>query len=109
MHHWLALPLYAGWARDVCGYLAGSLVLGTFSVTSMRRLRWLGITSNISFITYAIMAGMLPILILHSLLLPMNIYRLIQIERRRLLPLRSRLESGSLYGAMQTSHGAMHD
>ena len=83
MHHWLPSSLDTGWGRDACGYLAGSLVLCTFSVTSMSRLRWLGIASNLSFISYAIMAGMLPILILHGLLLPVNIYRLLQIERDR--------------------------
>jgi hypothetical protein len=81
MHHWLPLSLNASWIREACGYLAGSLVLCTFSVTSMRPLRCLGIASNCLFISYAIMAGMLPILILHCLLLPINIYRLTQIER----------------------------
>jgi hypothetical protein len=71
------------WLRDTFGYVAGLMVLGTFSVTSMRPLRLLGIASNFLFISYAIMAGMMPILILHSLLLPMNIYRLTEIERRR--------------------------
>jgi len=91
MHHWLASSLDSSWIKDGCGYFAGSLVLGTFSVTSMRRLRLLGIASNLSFITYAIMAGMAPILILHSLLLPVNIYRLIQLQRaRRSAPHRDR-------------------
>ncbi len=86
MHHWLPSSLDTGWVRDACGYLAGSLVLCSFSVTSMSRLRWLGIASNLSFISYAIMVGMLPILILHGLLLPVNIYRLFQIERDRRRP-----------------------
>jgi len=47
----------------------------------MRLLRCLGIASNVSFICYATIAGMLPIPILHSLLLPMNIYRLFQVTR----------------------------
>ena len=79
----LQLLVHLGWARDACGYLASSLVLCTFSVTSMRVLRWIGITSNITFIGYAAMTHIAPILILHSLLLPMNIYRLVQIGRLR--------------------------
>ena len=38
-----------------------------------------GIVSNIAFIGYAIMIRMAPILILQSLLLPMNISRIVQI------------------------------
>jgi hypothetical protein len=99
MHHWLPLSFDTGCARDVLGYLASALVLCTFSVKSMRLLRWLGIASNVSFISYAVIAGMPPILILHSLLLPMNIYRLIEIERSQR---RSRLLNRSVYGSAQT-------
>ncbi len=83
MHLWsvLLVGLPLGWEKNVCGYLASSLVLCTFSVTSMRLLRCLGIASNVSFICYATIAGMRPILILHSLLLPMNIYRLVQVTQ----------------------------
>ncbi|HEY1932906.1 MAG TPA: hypothetical protein VGG99_12905 [Acetobacteraceae bacterium] len=83
MFHWLALSgsIAAGWEKNASGYLASSLVLGTFSVRSMRRLRMLGIGSNLAFIGYAVMAGAPPILVLHSLLLPINIYRLVQMSR----------------------------
>ena len=73
--------VHLGWPKDACGYLASSLVLCTFSVTSMRVLRCIGITSNITFIGYAAMPHIAPILILHSLLLPMSIYRLFQIAQ----------------------------
>ena len=106
MYHWLALPIDAGWTKDLCGYFASSMVLCTFSVRSMRLLRWLGIASNLSFIAYAIIAGAPPILILHSLLLPMNIYRLMQIERER-RHLRHRLEGGSLYVTARSMHHDM--
>jgi hypothetical protein len=42
----------------------------------MRPLPLLVIASNLSFIFHALMAGMLPMLILHGLLLPLNVYRL---------------------------------
>ena len=80
MHHSL---FGGGWAKDACGYIASSLVLCTFSVTSMQVLRCIGIASNMAFIGYAIMTRTTPILILHSLLLPMNIYRLAQIGASR--------------------------
>jgi hypothetical protein len=75
----LHLDIDASWLKDAFGYLAGVLVLCTFSVTSMRMLRCLATASNVLFILYASITGLIPILILHSLLLPMNIYRLIQI------------------------------
>jgi hypothetical protein len=89
MHDWILPLLQSAWVRDSVGYIAGSLVLCTFSVQSMRLLRWLGIASNIVFISYAIMASMTPILVLHGLLLPINIYRLTQMSRspRRAPPL----------------------
>ena len=80
MHHSF---VEVGWAKEACGYVASSLVLCTFSVTSMQVLRCIGIASNIAFIGYAIMTSTTPILILHSLLLPMNIYRLVQIGQPR--------------------------
>lgn len=63
------------------GYTASALVLATFSVRSMRALRCIGILSNIAFISYAVAAGLAPILILHLVLLPTNVFRLLQLER----------------------------
>ena len=83
MHHWLILHpgIDASWQKNAFGYLASTLVLCSFSATSMRALRCLAIASNLSFIIYATISGLMPILILHGLLLPMNIYRLAQIAR----------------------------
>lgn len=39
----------------------------------MRSLRMAAIASNVAFIIYAAIGNMLPILLLHSILLPMNI------------------------------------
>lgn len=76
-------PLASGWEKDFIGYLAGALVVCTFSFRSMHLLRYAGIASNVSFMAYAVLAGTTPILVLHSLLLPINVFRLIQIERTR--------------------------
>ena len=65
---------------DAFGYLASALVLATFSMTSMRPLRMTAIASNIAFMIYAVGVHLQPILILHSILLPLNIVRLAQIE-----------------------------
>ncbi len=73
------------WDREACGYVASGLVLATFATTSIRSLRLTAIASNVAFIVYALLVGLTPVLVLHSLLLPLNVYRLAQLEwpRRR--------------------------
>ena len=68
---------------DALGYLASALVLGTFSMRDMVALRALAIVSNLAFIAYAALAGIAPVLLLHALLLPMNLLRLVEALRRR--------------------------
>ena len=60
------------------GYFAASLVFATFCTKRMMPLRALAIASNIAFIGYACLGELLPILILHTAMLPLNIYRLRQ-------------------------------
>lgn len=64
---------------DSLGYIAAFLVFLTFSMKTMVRLRIIGIVSNIFFISYGYLDHATPVLILHSVLLPMNIFRLRQI------------------------------
>jgi hypothetical protein len=61
---------------DALGYLAAAAVLATFSVRSIRALRALAIISNLLFIAYAAFANLSPVLALHALLLPLNMWRL---------------------------------
>jgi len=61
---------------DGIGDFAASLVVGTFCVKSMVPLRLLAIASNAAFITYAAGAGLWPILLLHTIMLPLNLLRL---------------------------------
>jgi hypothetical protein len=63
---------------DLLGYAAAGLVLLTFSVRSIAALRSVAIASNLMFIAYAALAHLLPVLILHALLLPLNVWRLRQ-------------------------------
>jgi hypothetical protein len=58
------------------GYLASALVLATFCMRDMHRLRWMAIASNLAFIAYALLADLAPVLVLHLLLLPVNVQRL---------------------------------
>ena len=68
---------------DGLGYLAAIAVLATFSVRSIGTLRVLAIISNVLFIAYAAFASLSPVLVLHALLLPLNIFRLIEAMPKR--------------------------
>jgi hypothetical protein len=68
---------------DALGYLACALVLATFCMRSIVALRVLAIASNLAFIGYAALAGIHPVLLLHALLLPMNLWRLAEIALDR--------------------------
>ena len=66
---------------DIIGYLASALVFATFYVRTMMPLRMLAIASNIAFIAYAASEGLTPVLVLHSVLLPVNLARLFEIKK----------------------------
>ena len=66
---------------EIVGYLAAGLVFLTFCMKTMTSLRIVAIASNLCFIVYALTAQLTPILILHGLLLPLNVVRLVQINR----------------------------
>jgi hypothetical protein len=61
---------------DIIGGFACVLVLLTFSMRGMAMLRVVALLSNIAFICYAFMAGLMPVLALHAILLPINAYAL---------------------------------
>jgi hypothetical protein len=82
LHLWL-LNLLPASGREVSGYVASALVLLTFCMMSMRPLRLVAIASNVAFIAYGIMAHLHPVLLLHSILLPVNTIRLLQVELAR--------------------------
>jgi hypothetical protein len=72
---------------ELVGYVAAALVLATFSMRSIAALRSVAIASNLMFIAYAGTQGLLPVLVLHALLLPLNVWRLCEaataVERAR--------------------------
>ena len=65
---------------DILGYAAAGTVLATFCMTTMMPLRILAVASNLLFGAYGFLAELHPILVLHSILLPINFYRLVQIQ-----------------------------
>lgn len=66
---------------DALGYLGLVLVVASSSMRTMTPLRVLSIASNLTFIGYSLAEGLLPLLILYSLLLPINSIRLLQMQR----------------------------
>ena len=57
---------------DLLGYSAAFMVAVTFCCRRMMTLRCCAIASNILFIAYAMTVGLVPILLLHIALLPVN-------------------------------------
>lgn len=92
------------------GFAAAGLVLATFCMRSMKPLRRVAIASNVAFIAYAYLAGLAPVLLLHVVLLPVNVYRLTQLRRARVLNNGTRGGSGrppffdGLHGEDSGSH-----
>jgi CRP/FNR family transcriptional regulator, cyclic AMP receptor protein len=66
---------------NVTGFLASVLVLATFGMGDMVRLRLVAICSNFAFIAYGLTLGLTPVWLLHSVLLPLNVWRLRQVIR----------------------------
>jgi hypothetical protein len=87
MDHWTPWLWFAdanAGYRDISGYLASGLVLATFAMKSMRPLRLVAICSNAAFIYYASEAHIIPVMILHCILLPLNVFRLAQLQTNNL-------------------------
>src|ERR1700674_1372847 len=70
-------------ASEVIGFFASALVLATFAMKEMCLLRTTAIFSNIAFIVYGAVNGLLPVVTLHVLLLPLNIHRLMGVDRAK--------------------------
>lgn len=68
------------WLEGI-GYLASLLVFSTFYMKTMIPLRCVAIASNFAFIAYGFFGRLYPVLILHLLLLPLNVMRLLQIRQ----------------------------
>src|ERR1700723_4313576 len=66
---------------EAAGYLASALVLATFCMKTMIPLRCAAICSNIAFIVYGLYDNVYPVLVLHGILLPLNIWRAVQMLR----------------------------
>jgi hypothetical protein len=61
---------------ETFGWVASSLTLVTFMCADMRRLRCAALGANAAFIAYGALAHLWPVLVLHLLLVPVNLWRL---------------------------------
>lgn len=78
---------HQGLQPDAFGYIASSLVFATFCMRSMVPLRVIGICSNFAFLIYAASLGLMPVAVLHSVLLPVNLWRLWEaLQEKRAMP-----------------------
>ena len=66
---------------EAIGYLASLLVLSTFYMKTMIPLRCCAIASNVVFIAYGFLGEIYPVLVLHLLLLPLNVRRLLELRQ----------------------------
>lgn len=64
---------------ELLGFLSSGLVFATFWMKTMVPLRAIAIASNILFFAYGFHGGLIPIMLLHGLLLPLNGLRLFQV------------------------------
>jgi CRP/FNR family cyclic AMP-dependent transcriptional regulator len=93
----------AGWVQ-IAGYFASGLVFLTFCMSTLIPLRLIAIASNIAFIVYALLGNLVPILLLHGALLPLNVLRTIQqliMFRRVRAAFRDRVEVDALVPFMR--------
>src|ERR1700730_12648071 len=71
---------------DLLGYPASVSVLASFCMSTMLPLRLLALTSNVFFTSYGFANHLYPVLILHVLLFPVNLVRLLQARRLQRQP-----------------------
>jgi hypothetical protein len=60
----------------VSGWLATALMLATFQCEAPQRMRLLALGANVCFIIYGATNNLLPVVILHTILFPINLHKL---------------------------------
>lgn len=60
---------------DAFGWSAAALMVCTFACRDARAMRPLAVATNLAFIGYGAMGSLAPVLALHALLLPINLWR----------------------------------
>lgn len=60
---------------DLLGWLAAGLMISTFASRDAHVMRPLAVATNLAFIGYGATAALTPVLTLHLVLLPINLWR----------------------------------
>jgi hypothetical protein len=66
---------------DAVGYVAALAVLASFCMSTIVPLRILAVVSNVLFGFYGVLAHLYPVFFLHSILLPINLFKLAKRHR----------------------------
>jgi hypothetical protein len=97
---------------DLLGYAASALVVLTFYMKDMIPLRVAALCSNVCFLAYGGSLHLGPVIVLHVMLIPINVWRLIQAVQRKSAspprsaePLRTRAQHAAEYAASSTPSG----
>ena len=61
---------------DTLGYIAGACLLAMAYMKSQTHMRMCNIAGNCCFIAYGLINGLMPVLILNSIIMCLHIYRL---------------------------------
>jgi hypothetical protein len=93
-------------SHDALGWLAALATLACFASSEMLRLRILALVANVAFVAYATQSGLLPVLVLHLVLAPVNAWRLWQLVRVRLIERPSSPQATSLPAGPATRRGS---
>ncbi len=73
-HDAVALP-HLSLPPDLLGWIAALLMVATFSCRRPQPMRSLAVATNLAFIGYGLAASLPPVLALHLVLLPVNLWR----------------------------------
>jgi CRP/FNR family cyclic AMP-dependent transcriptional regulator len=68
-------------ASDWLGWSAAALTLLAFAARDMAVLRLTALAANLSFMAYGATAQLWPVLVLHLVLVPLNLLRLLQLRQ----------------------------
>lgn len=68
---------------DALGWLAAALMVATFACRDARCMRVLAVVTNLAFVGYGAAAVLPPVLALHLLLLPINLWRAGELLQKR--------------------------
>jgi CRP/FNR family cyclic AMP-dependent transcriptional regulator len=68
---------------EAIGYLGSALAILTYWMREMLPLRIAAVLGCVCFLTYGLLIGRYPLIVMESTLLPINLYRLVELLRPR--------------------------